>query len=139
MQRIFAAAIALLLAALSGACRTVEETRLPSDPVSSEPEKEVYYSPLTGEAGYDESLLLNRPVAVMVNNIEQSLPQRGISKADIVYEMPVEGGITRLMAVFSDYHDLPEIGSIRSARHDYVELALPLDAIYLHFRWKRGR
>ena len=84
-KRIFAAAIALLLAALSGACRTVEETRLPSDPVSSEPEKEVYYSPLTGEAGYDESLLLNRPVAVMVNNIEQSLPQRGISKAEHYY------------------------------------------------------
>lgn len=132
-KRIFAAGAALLLAVVSGACRTTEETRLPADSVSSEPEKAVYYSPLTGEAGCDESSLLNRPVAVMVNNIEQSLPQRGISKADIVYEMPVEGGITRLMAVFSDYHDLPEIGSIRSARHDYVELSLPLDAIYLHF------
>ena len=73
-KKIFAAAIALLLAVAAGACRTVEETRLPSDLVSSEPEKEVYYSPLTGEAGYDKSLLLNRPVAVMVNNIEQSLP-----------------------------------------------------------------
>ena len=124
-----AAAIAVLMCA----CSVSENVTNPSAPDVSEPEETVYYNPLTGTAGYDESARLNRPVAVMVNNIEQSLPQRGISKADIVYEMPVEGGITRLMAVFSDYHNLPEIGSIRSARHDYVELLLPLDAIYLHF------
>lgn len=132
-KRAALAAAAAVIAVFIGACTTTGEMGTPREPASSGAEKAVFYNPLTGQAGYDQSARLNRPVAVMVNNIEQSLPQRGISKADIVYEMPVEGGITRLMAVFSDYHDLPEIGSIRSARHDYVELVLPLDAIYLHF------
>lgn len=128
----------MLLAALSGACRTTEPEWKwdgSSDPaaVSGPEQQEVFVNPLTGEEGYAEEKLMNRPAAVMVNNIQQALPQRGISKADFIYEMPVEGGITRLMAVFADYHDLPEIGSIRSARHDYAELLLPLDAVYLHF------
>lgn len=90
-------------------------------------------NPLTGEDGYEERLLKTRPVAVMINNISAALPQRGIADADIIYEMQVEGPITRLMAVFSDYKSMPDIGSIRSARHDYVELLKPLNAIYLHF------
>ena len=109
-----------------------------SEEESSEPESSVeievdpIINPLTGEAGYDEAKLKNRPVAVMINNIEVALPQRGISEADIIYELPVEGPITRMMAVFADYNDMSDIGSIRSARHDYIELVLPLDAIYLH-------
>ena len=43
--------------------------------------------------------LAKRPVAVMVSNIKAFLPQYGIDDADIIYELPVEGGITRLMAV----------------------------------------
>lgn len=96
-------------------------------------EEKQIVNPLTGEAGYNEALLQQRPVAVMVNNIKASLPQSGISAADIIYELPVEGGITRLMAVYSDYRSMPTVGSVRSCRHDYVELALPLDAVYVHF------
>ncbi len=44
-----------------------------------------------------------RPVAVMVSNIKAALPQYGIDEADIVYELPVEGGITRLMAIYADF------------------------------------
>lgn len=68
----------------------------------------------------------------MINNIQPALPQRGINDCDILYEMPVEGGVTRLMAVYSDYKKLPTIGSVRSARHDYVELVKPLNALYVH-------
>lgn len=89
-------------------------------------------NPFTGEIVEDEATLLNRPLAVMVNNIKISLPQKGITDADIIYEMPVEGAITRLMAVFSDYNKLKDIGSIRSARHDYVELIAPYQPIYVH-------
>lgn len=83
--------------------------------------------------GYSEEDLFKRPLAVMINNIQQALPQRGISKADIIFELPVEGPITRMMAVFADPAKIPEVGSIRSARHDFVELVKPLNAIYLHF------
>lgn len=89
-------------------------------------------NPFTGLEATKESLT-NRPLAVMVNNIKDSLPQAGISTADIIFELPVEGAISRLMAVYADYTKVPTIGSIRSARHDYVELLKPFNPIYLHF------
>lgn len=74
-----------------------------------------------------------RPFAIMINNIEASLPQSGIKYADIVYEAEVEGGITRLMAVYGDPTGVEKIGSIRSARHYYIDFARDNDAIYCHF------
>lgn len=74
----------------------------------------------------------NRPYAIMINNISVAQPQLGISKADIIYEILVEGGITRMMAVFQDVSGAGEIGSIRSARPYFVDIALGLDAIYIH-------
>jgi hypothetical protein len=55
------------------------------------------------------------PLAVKVENLADARPQAGLNDADIVYEQPVEGGITRFMAV---YHctDTNRIGPIRSAR-----------------------
>ena len=101
-------------------------------PPEAEPE-EVTVNPFTGEEGYAEELLTRRPVAVMFNNVKPAWPQKGISQADIVYEMQVEGGITRLMGIYSDYQSLPELGSIRSARPDFIELLLPFQAVYVHF------
>lgn len=74
----------------------------------------------------------NRPVAVMLNNIKQAMPQVGISHADIIYEVLEEGGITRLMGVFKDYKDIAELGSIRSSRDYYIDLSDAHDAIYVH-------
>lgn len=106
--------------------------------VSSAPKEEPkpelkYTNPMTGEAM--ESPILNRPVAVMVSNIQQALPQKGIQSADVLVEMPVEGAITRIMALFSDYTKVPNIGSIRSARHDFVELIVPFNTLFVHFGW----
>ncbi len=86
---------------------------------------------LTGE-WVDEKLMESRPVAVMLNNIKQGCPQSGISNAGVVYEAPVEGGITRLMGIFEDYEGLEKIGSIRSCRTYYLYYALEFDAIYVH-------
>lgn len=74
-----------------------------------------------------------RPFAIMINNIQASLPQSGIKYADLVYEAQVEGGITRLMAVYGDPTGVEKIGSIRSARHYYIDFARDNDAIYCHF------
>lgn len=69
----------------------------------------------------------------MVNNIKAAWDvQTGLAKADIVYETYVEGGITRLMAVFKDAANMPEIGCVRSARYSYVDLAAGHDALYIH-------
>jgi hypothetical protein len=90
-------------------------------------------NPLTGLSGYNADAVGKRPVAVMVNNIKASLPQYGIEKADIIYELPVEGGITRLMAVYADYTNVPNVCSIRSCRYYYPIIAFGMDAIYCHW------
>lgn len=75
----------------------------------------------------------SRPFAVMINNIAVARPlQCGLQKAYIVYEIIVEGGITRYMAVFDGNSDADCIGSIRSSRHYYLDYALENDAIYVH-------
>ena len=75
-----------------------------------------------------------RVTAVMVNNIsntsyQQARPQNGLSEADVLIEIKVEGGITRFCALFTDYRDLPEICPVRSARD---QLILPLQPLYVH-------
>lgn len=88
-------------------------------------------SPYTGLA-IDPELVNKRPIGVMISNIKLALPQSGISKADIIYETLVEGGITRLFAIFHDFNDVTKIGPIRSSRHYYLDFALDNDAIYTH-------
>ena len=88
---------------------------------------------LTGAARSTNS----RPVAVMVNNIANSQrqnarPQRGIGSADLLIEAKVEGGITRLCAVFSDADSIPEVGPIRSGRDQFLQLLMPWDILYYH-------
>ena len=87
---------------------------------------------LTGLAKADDWPEGMRPLAVMLDNVQAALPQRGLQSADLVYEMVTEGGITRLMAVYSDYTSMPEVGPVRSARDQHVQLMFPLGAMYLH-------
>lgn len=73
-----------------------------------------------------------RPYAVMINNVSTARPlQSGLQDAYIIYEIIVEGGITRYLALFQDVNT-ERIGSIRSARHYYLDYALENDAIYVH-------
>lgn len=77
----------------------------------------------------------SRPVAVMINNLSTARPvQSGVMDAYIVYEIIVEGGITRYMAVYKD-KDTAKIGTVRSSRDYYLDYALENDAIYVHFGW----
>lgn len=108
-----------------------EESSLPEE--SSEPEPAGPINPLTGEADYPESAVGKRPVTVMVNNIDAAVPHRGLSAADVIYEVVVEGGITRMMAVFADPDAVPYTGPVRSVRHYYTDFAYPYDPIFVHF------
>lgn len=87
-------------------------------------------SPITGEKCENYN---RRPIAVMLSTDAVTRPLSGISQADIVIEMPViTGSITRMMAVFG-CETPDEIGSVRSARHDFIPLVMGLDAIYAHW------
>jgi len=72
------------------------------------------------------------PVAVMIDNDVLARPQAGLSQASLVYEVPVEGGMTRYLAIFSNKIDIDAVGPVRSARPYFVDLSADLRALYVH-------
>lgn len=110
---------------------TPEPTPTATPTPTPEPTPEIFYHPLTGEQ-IDAEFGNSRPFAVMINNISVALPHCGVSNADILYEVLAEGDITRMMPIFSNLNDVGAIGSIRSSRPYYIEIAMAFDAIYVH-------
>lgn len=104
-----------------------------STPQSQAAASSLALNPLTGRMDLKKDAVGKRPVAVMINNIEtaQSV-QTGLGDADIVFENLAEGGISRLMAVYSDIASVGQIGTIRSLRYSYIDLAATFDAIPVH-------
>ncbi|MFD0051018.1 DUF3048 domain-containing protein [Actinomycetes bacterium NPDC127524] len=87
-----------------------------------------YKYPLTGIGTKDRAD--SRAVAIMINNHPKARPQTGLSKADVVYEMLAEAGITRFLAVYQS--EMPEqAGPVRSARDYFVKLAKGFNSIYI--------
>ncbi len=86
---------------------------------------------LTGELTSDWSLAQRRAVAVKVGNGDKrARPQAGLAAADIVYEMLIEGGKTRFLAVF--HSEIPgRIGPVRSVRSGDIGLLADLSTPYL--------
>jgi hypothetical protein len=76
----------------------------------------------------------DRPIAVMIDNHSGAWPQANLNQAYMVYEIVVEGGETRLMAVFKG-RNVDKIGPVRSSRHYFLDYALENDAIYVHYGW----
>ncbi len=134
MKKIITLLMALcMVTTLFTACSSNKEPA-PEPIPEPEPEievPEVFLNPLTG-LPVEEDISALRPYAVMINNIKKANPQVGISAADIIYEVCVEGGITRMMALYQDFADTDVVGSIRSARHYFIELAEPYDSIFIH-------
>jgi hypothetical protein len=91
----------------------------------------LYENPLSGEPE-EKDYSKNRPYAVMLNNLPAALPQSSISNADMIFEMNVEGNLTRMMALFQSVDDVGNIGSVRSARPYYLNLVEAFDAVYIH-------
>jgi hypothetical protein len=103
---------------------TVEPTPTPTPPQG-------FPCSLTGALVENEADLKLRPIAVMIDNEINARPQSGLNSADIVYEMPVEGNITRYMAIYHHtYTD--KIGPVRSARPYFIDKALEYNAVYVH-------
>ena len=142
MKRNFVSILAVLAACtmLFSACKETETTSEPeSQPTQQEEVAEPTPTPepyeanvLTGEPKGDDYPEGQRITAVMVNNITVARPQRGLSKAQMLFEIKVEGGITRFMPVFNDYNDIEEIGPVRSGRDQFFQLILPWQALYIH-------
>jgi len=144
MKRLGALFLALCLLFLTACGRgeepepepTPEPTPIatPEPTPEPEPEPEIYIgprNPLTG-VPVEEDISQNRPWAVLLDNIQPALPHNGIGQADIIYELPVEGGITRILAVFQDIEGVGEIGPVRSVRHYFLDVVQGHDALFVH-------
>ena len=79
-----------------------QSTMMKSADAIDETFHEGVYNDLTGEWNTDRKEEYGRPIAIMINNIENAIPQSGIGQADILYEFVVEGGITRMLAIYND-------------------------------------
>ena len=113
---------------------TVEATTTASTTTEPQPtpEPEGPANRFTGLPLEDEAIKDDRPVALMINNVKVANPHIGVGQADLVFEMEVEGGLTRMMAYYASASLVPETGSIRSCRHDFIDLAGGFDAVPVH-------
>jgi Protein of unknown function (DUF3048). len=120
--------------------QNVEEEDTPS-PTPSEktidtslPPNGTYFSETTG-LPISKDLLNQRPIAAMIDCETIAMPHYGVAEADIVYDLMnnvMNGRITRFMAIYKDYANIPQIGSIRSTRTTNVWLAGEWNAILCH-------
>jgi hypothetical protein len=103
--------------AFGGTRAPVRQVAATSSPSPSRSHPPQLLSPFTGEPVSS----LNPVLAVKIDNTVHGRPWTGLASADIVYALPVEGGLSRLLAVFSS-HFPPVIGPVRSAREDDLSL-----------------
>jgi hypothetical protein len=117
---VVAGAIAALLLLTSSPVPSARPAPEPTRPVAGTARARpapLVLSPFTGEPVSH----LGPVIAVKIDNIVNARPQTGLQDADIVYVLPVEGGLSRFLAVYSSRLP-PVIGPVRSAREDDLEL-----------------
>ncbi|UMY55717.1 MULTISPECIES: DUF3048 domain-containing protein [Paenibacillus] len=111
-----------------------QPTKHKTEKEALEPPKEqstpAFTAPLTGLPV--EQPVLERPLAVMINNAPAARPQAGLSQADMVYEVLAEGGITRLVAFFQSHGGDVKVGPVRSIRPYLIELGETYGALPIH-------
>ena len=140
MKRFFALLLSVCMVLSLCACgqqaatEPIEEpTSAPTEPTPppTEPEPEVIRHPLNGSVL--ETPYTGRPTAIVISNDTDALPQHAISQADFIFEAETEGGVTRLLAVFSDISSVEgKIGPIRSARSFFNNVSLSFNAPIVH-------
>lgn len=123
-----AVSVAALLAGACGGDKKDEAAPATKEPTTTEappPAAPGTGAPLTGLAA--DPAKLGRPALIVkIDNAPKGRPQAGINQADVVVEEGVEGGITRLAAIFHS-QDVEEVGPIRSARSTDIAIASELN------------
>ncbi len=137
IKRLLSLILALSLAVSLTACssnesQTTTNTNTGEETTTTQDIEERSYNPLTGAELQDNETAVARPVAIMINNAKEALPQKGLSSAQVIYETVTEGGITRLMALYPSVESVGTAGPVRSARDQFVEFVLPANAVYVN-------
>ena len=137
MKKVISLIMAMLIVLISGCGK--EESK-PADTKTKTQTQTDAKAPATPAQQKTEFLKLmetnKRPVAVMIDNDgPSSRPQIGLESAYMVYEVIVEGGASRLMALFKDASAIEKVGPIRSSRHYFLDFVMEHNAIYCHAGW----
>ena len=101
--------------AVATATATATPTPVPTAPPTPTPTPKPKIWPLTGLPAAADAQLGRRPLNVRLPNDPNARPQYGLNKADLVFEMIVEGGVTRFSAIFHS-KDADTVGPVRSYR-----------------------
>lgn len=140
LRRLTAVGTALLLLAALGGCQHTPAADS-SAPAASTTASTTATTTTTGPklglnrlTGLEDMQTDNdRPIGFVVTDETATLVQLGLESADFYFEAETEGGIPRILAVYSSVDRIPEaIGPVRSARPHFVKFAKALDAIYCH-------
>lgn len=126
-----AIALALAFALAAYAFRGAIWPERPEPPATPVAQEARFRHPLTGAALMEPVEDYPQAYAVMIDHSVDAWPQSGVDKAFLVIEAPVEAGIPRLEAFFTDA-EAPKVGPVRSARPYFVDWAQELDALYAH-------
>src|SRR5580658_9745648 len=105
--------------ASAAATTSTTTTTAPSYPIA----------PLTGLPDPGGAALKRSALTIKIENTPEALPQWGITEADVVYEEIVNGGITRLAAIFNS-HAPTKIGPVRSVRPTDTQVVWPIGGIF---------
>jgi len=124
MKNKFPLFILITLLIITGCNKNIEDDNIIENEKPKEEIKEVSIIDMNSN---------KRPYAVVINNFPSATKvQSGLQEAYMIYEFPIEGGMSRSLAMYKDKKDV-KIGTIRSARHDYIDYVLENDAIFVHF------
>src|SRR6266849_304277 len=127
-------ALAFLAVGLVVACGSatvpIDSAGSPGASPAASPSAPVVW-PLRGTTASDASATKRRPIVVKVANDSAARPQTGMAQADLILEIPVEGGITRYALVFHS-QDPDRVGPVRSARQSDLNYISMLKAIVVH-------
>ena len=117
----------LVLCLMFSGCASKQEAPQVEEPEETAPTVSPYYSMVMQSN--------TRPIAVMIDNDNKDAwPHAGLQDAYLVYEIIVEGGASRLMALFKD-QSTAKIGPVRSSRHYFLDYEMEHDALYVHSGW----
>lgn len=111
---------------------TEEPTEEPTEEITeppTEPEQD-YYNPLTGEK--IDGPATSRIFAVTINNVRPAIPHYGVSQADLYFEMFINDYATRGLALYFDISQVSDIGSVRSQRYNFTDIAQSYDAVMVY-------
>jgi hypothetical protein len=113
--------------AMADSSTTITSTSLPTTTTTSAPKTPV--APLTGLPDPTHATRGRSALTIKIDNTPEAQPQYGVEDADVVYEEIVEGGITRLAAIFNSH--LPSVvGPVRSVRRTDREIVFPIGGIF---------